>query len=163
MAVYPFVALCSVFYVFWFWNLCKKDRRSIIWLYVTLIILGSYQVLAHRAYSGEYYYKGYKEQVAYAKEHEKYPCICVYDGYGFYENMAEFIKYPDTLLVKVDELENRKDTKMPEAPLGIVVVVKKDVDVDQVIRIMKDKYGYRQEGEMITNDAHGDRYGVFVK
>ena len=163
MAVYPFVALSSVFCVFCFWNVCNKKKSSIIWLYVTLVIMGGFQIVAHRSYNGEYYYKGYKEQVTFAKEHEKTPCICVYDGYGFYENMAEFIKYPSTLLVKIDELENRKDKSMPEAPEGIVLVVKGDVDLDKVISIMKDKYGYQPEGELALGEAHGDRYGVFVK
>ena len=163
MAVYPFVALCCVFFIFTFWNIWQKDRSAVIWLYVTLIIVGGFQVMNHRFYDGEYLYKGYNTQLEFAKEHDKCPCICVYDGYGFYENCAEFLKYSSTLLVKADELADRKDTQMPDAPEGVVVIIKGDVDVDQVLLTMKNKYGYKPEGELVTNEAHGDRYGVFVK
>ena len=63
---------------------------------------------------GDYLYSGYDSPVSGQlgigeKYYADLPCICVYEGYGFYDNLLEFQVYERTLLVKPSELAGRQD------------------------------------------------------
>lgn len=96
-------------------------------------------------YDGDYLYKGYAVQEATAEKYSGYPCICVYEGGGYYENLREFTHYGRTLLVKPEELENRADKESISGLDRLVVLVKGEVDHSRVLSILETGYGFSPE------------------
>lgn len=121
------------------------------------------QGLRLASYDGEYLYRGYTEQEQLAETYAEFPCICVYTGVGYYENLPEFMHYTETLLVKEEELENRRDTASVEASDQIVVLVKPGVDTEAVLSIMQEKYGFTSEEVLLTEGVHGDTVYLFSR
>lgn len=114
-------------------------------------------------YDGEYLYKGYAQQEQLAEQYAGLPCICVYTGVGYYENLPEFMNYSKTLLVKAEELAEREDTASVEALDRVVVLVKTGVDEEEVVSVLQEKYGLTREKTLLSNGVHGDTVSLFVK
>ena len=114
-------------------------------------------------YDGEYLYKGYAQQEQLAEQYAGLPCICVYTGVGYYENLPEFMNYSKTLLVKAEELAEREDTASVEALDRVVVLVKIGVDEEEVVSVLQEKYGLTREKTLLSNGVHGDTVSLFVK
>lgn len=129
--------------------------------YGLVALLVVVQGLRLASYDGEYLYTGYADQTALAQEYADLPCICVYAGVGYYENLPEFMEYTGTLLVTEKELENRKDTGSVENLDQVVVLVKQGVEKENVISILRDKYGYTTEEVLLSGGAHGDTIYLF--
>lgn len=108
--------------------------------------------------SREYLYVGYALQEEMAESLADYPCICVYEGVGYYENLKEFTHYEKTLLVTPAQLAERQEKESIEALDKVAVLIKCDeVELSQVLEIMRetygfsvDKWGWRERG------VHGD-------
>ena len=135
--------------------------REAVVEYSLIVLLLVVQGLRLAAYDGEYLYTGYAGQTALAREYAQVPCICVYAGVGYYENLPEFMDYTRTLLVTEEELEHRKDTESVEALEQVVVLVKQGVDQEKVISTLQDKYGYTEEEVLLSGGAHGDTIYLF--
>lgn len=114
-------------------------------------------------YDGEYLYKGYAQQEQLAEQYAGLPCICVYTGVGYYENLPEFMNYSKTLLVKAEELAGREDTASVQALDRVVVLVKTGVDEEEVTSVLQEKYGLTREKTLLSNGVHGDTVSLFVK
>ncbi len=71
-----------------------------------------------------YLYKGYETQLQTAKEYAQYPLVCLYDGYGFYENVMEMEQYEQTMLVKASELASMNEERIQAARSGYVALIK---------------------------------------
>ena len=71
-----------------------------------------------------YLYKGYDTQLQTAKEYAQYPLVCLYDGYGFYENVMEMEQYEQTMLVKASELAAMDEERIQVARNGYVALIK---------------------------------------
>lgn len=107
-------------------------------------------------YDGEYLYKGYGTQLGMSREHADLPCICIYEGYSFYDNLLEFENYERTLLVKPSELAGRQDiAELPEA----IVLIKQNVGPDsheEIMEILAD-YGLKQDYFLLRGSGvYGD-------
>lgn len=107
-------------------------------------------------YDGEYLFRGYEEQVQIAEEYRELPCVCVYDGYGYYKNLIEFTEYEKTLLVKAKELETRQSDPVLEDAEQVVVMVKSEIDQNELENLLLEKYGYRVLQELQTDGVHHD-------
>lgn len=113
-------------------------------------------------YDGTYLYKGYENQLKFAQKYRDMACICVYDGVGYYENLQEFAYYEQTLLVKLEELANRQDTASIENLGEVVVLIKSNVDWQQVCMILQEQYGLTFVEEWCGNSVYGDSLMLFA-
>ena len=129
MPIFPFVSLLLALLLCWFGRKIseisgwKTRNAALCMLAVILLVQG--MRLIH--YDGEYLYKGYRQQEQLAEAYASDPCICVYVGVGYYENLPEFMHYSKTLLLTEQELENREDTESLEALDHVVVMIKPGV------------------------------------
>lgn len=113
-------------------------------------------VIGSVSYDGEYLYRGYDEQLAVAKEYGELPCVCVYVGYGFYENLLEFTEYEETLLVTAEELETRSEDGLLENGERFVMLVKNGVDQAELESLLSEKYELSVSQVLFTGGAHQD-------
>lgn len=163
MPLFPFMALGFSLVLCYFGKRLAqvtgwRDRVVECGLVVLLLLV---QGLRLAAYDGEYLYTGYDRQTDLAREYAELPCICVYAGVGYYENLPEFMEYTRTLLVTEDELENRKDTESVKTLGQIVVLMKQGVEKEKVISTLRDKYGYPAETVLLSGETHGDTIYLF--
>ena len=98
-----------------------------------------------------------------AEEYEEFPCICVYAGVGYYENLPEFMRYTKTLLVTAEDLKERKDTESVEALDRVIVLIKPGVDKEATVSVLRDKYGYTSEELLLSEGVHGDMIYMFSR
>lgn len=130
---------------------------------LSFALAGMLCVVNVATYDGEYLYRGYGAQEAVAEEYAELPCICVYDGVGYYENLLEFAKYDKTLLLTSGELENRRDTESITDLEKMVVLVKGNVDEDNVQRVLADQYGMEPVRELIGSSVYGDGLWLYAR
>jgi hypothetical protein len=114
-------------------------------------------------YDGEYLYRGYDRQLEAAEIFRDTPCICIYEGYSFYENLPEFNIYETTLLVKPEELEKRLDTASIQDLEQVVILEKRGIDGAAMEVLLKDKYNLYPAYELIAYSPHGDRIRLWEK
>lgn len=124
-------------------------------------ILVLWQAVGLFRYDGSYQYQGYAVQEQTAAEYADCPCICVYEGVGYYENLMEFTYYDKTLLVKPQELAQRTDKASIEECSRIVLLVKPEADLGQVTEIMEQEYGFRPGKWLFRESVHGDVAIIF--
>lgn len=140
----------------------SNTGRQKINLSVWVLLLIS-QVIGFFQYDGTYLYTGYALQQTMAEE-ASCPCICVYEGVGYYENLVEFAMYEKTLLVKPEEFAGRADKESVDSLEKVVLLVKPGVDWEETARVMEEVYGFTFEKWLWRgNGVHGDMAGVFVK
>lgn len=127
MPVFPFASLLLMLVIF---RLIEKtyhvypERQTKRLAVVVCQILILFQLWNLVCYDGSYLYEGYDFQRRFAEENAEYPCICIYDGVGYYENLLEFASYDKSLLLTLEELENRVDRESIEELDQVVVLVK---------------------------------------
>lgn len=100
------------------------------------------QIVTGYMHESSYLYKGYAKQEEIAGDYAQYPCVCVYQGVGYYENLLEFTRYDKTLLVTKDELSNRKETESLTDLERMVVLIKGGLDQSEISSILEEKYGF---------------------
>lgn len=151
MPVFPYASMAVaglLTYLF-----CHRGRRARVFSLCAAVLLAMVNIFT---YDGEYLYRGYSAQLHMSREYAALPCICIYEGYGFYDNLLEFENYERTLLVKPSELAGRGDlSELSEA----VVLVKQSVSPEawsQVQEILAD-YGLEPDGFLIRGPGvYGD-------
>lgn len=150
MPVFPFVILMGTLVLFWLLNFLKQSKAAALsGLAVPLVccvaVVGQFIGLSR--YDGSYLYQGYAMQESMAEEKSDYPCICIYDGVKYYENLPEFTHYEKTLLLTFDQLVNREDKTDIEKLEKVAVLIKESsgYESDQVIQILKEQYGLAPE------------------
>ncbi len=120
-------------------------------------LLTAAQLLTPSRYQDNYQYRGYSGQKEAAERYRDYPCICVYKGVGYYENLVEFTSYEKTLLVTPGELENRRDKSSIAQLEQVVVLVKEPGDEARVREILLEQYGlYCAESLWRSRDPGAD-------
>jgi len=129
-------------------------RRKVGWMLVPALLLGVVNV---STYDGTYLYRGYENQLQVAVQYRELPCICLYDGVGYYENLPEFAQYDRTLLVKPAELEERQDAS-DLAGLDVLVVLRKSAVDEAGAFAVLEKYGWEVESVLVPEEesVHGD-------
>lgn len=158
MPVFPFVALAGALLIIWLVAAAVKESGRMVTVPVVCMIVVLWQAGGLVRYDGSYLYTGYGLQRAMAEENAQYPCICVYDGVGYYENLLEFTSYEKTLLVTTEELADRKDTESVTSLEHVVLLLKANVDAERVLDIMEEKYGFFAEEYLIRGTGvHGDQ------
>lgn len=145
---------------------CRKNGRktvgSVAMVLAELSLIG--QVIYASSVESDYLYIGYDEQKAVSESYSEYPCICVYEGVGYYENLQEFADYEKTLLVTVPELANRQETDSVEALEQVVVLVKGGLDVEPVVTLLQENYGLYPSMALLEGGApYGDTIYLFER
>ena len=137
----------------------KARSVGIALLALILVVQG----LRLASYDGEYLYRGYGQQEKLAEEYAELPCICVYAGVGYYENLPEFMHYDRTLLVTQQELAERKDVESLQALERVVVLLKPGVDEETATSVLREKYGMEPEETLLSEGVHGDKIYLYAK
>lgn len=137
-----------------------KGRLVGIGLMALMIVV---QGLRLASYDGEYLYRGYGQQEQLAEEYASLPCICVYAGVGYYENLPEFMHYDRTLLVTAEELAERKDVDSLRMLDRVVVLIKPGVEEETVSSVLREKYGMEPEETLLSEGVHGDNIYLYVR
>ena len=102
-----------------------------------------------------YLYEGYERQVEIAKQADV-PCVCVYHGVGYYQNLVEFTYYPQTLMVTEEELLGRtRDTVLSEQE-ELVLLLENGVDREQIYAYLEKEYGFKVSEVLLDTGVHGD-------
>lgn len=131
---------------------------------VLALVMTAGQLVQVMIHDNDYLYRGYEAQETLAANYEEYPCICVYEGVGYYENLLEFTSYEKTLLVTADELENRQDGESIEALEEAVVLIKGGLDGERISKILQEKYRlYPTEILMDGSGPYGDRILLYER
>jgi hypothetical protein len=149
MPLFPFVTFGMVLVLF---VVCGERRKLCRIITVLLIIVQAAGLGEYYGDDSSYLYRGYKTQLELAEEYSEYPCICVYAGVGYYENLVEFTKYDRTLLVTENELETRKETESISGLAQAVVIVKYGVELSDVEKVLEQKYGLFTEEVLFSSD-----------
>ena len=137
-----------------------KGRLVGIGLMALIIVV---QGLRLASYDGEYLYRGYGQQEQLAEEYASLPCICVYAGVGYYENLPEFMHYDRTLLVTAEELAERKDVDSLQMLDRVVVLIKPGGEEETVSSVLREKYGMEPEETLFSEGVHGDNIYLYVR
>ncbi len=137
-----------------------KERLVGIGLIALILVV---QGLRLASYDGEYLYPGYGQQEQLAEEYASLPCICVYAGVGYYENLPEFMHYDKTLLVTEEELAERKDVDSLRMLDRVVVLIKPGVEEETVASVLREKYGMEPEETLFSEGVHGDNIYLYVR
>lgn len=137
-----------------------KERLVGIGLMALIIVV---QGLRLASYDGEYLYRGYGQQEQLAEEYASLPCICVYAGVGYYENLPEFMHYDRTLLVTAEELAERKDVDSLRLLDRVVVLIKPGVEEETVSSVLRERYGMEPEETLLSEGVHGDNIYLYVR
>lgn len=137
-----------------------KERLVGIGLIALILVV---QGLRLASYDGEYLYRGYGQQEQLAEEYASLPCICVYAGVGYYENLPEFMHYDKTLLVTEEELAERKDVDSLRMLDRVVVLIKPGVEEETVASVLREKYGMEPEETLFSEGVHGDNIYLYVR
>lgn len=137
-----------------------KGRLVGIGLMALIIVV---QGLRLASYDGEYLYRGYGQQEQLAEEYASLPCICVYAGVGYYENLPEFMHYDRTLLVTAEELAERKDVDSLRMLDRVVVLIKPGGEEETVSSALREKYGMEPEETLFSEGVHGDNIYLYVR
>jgi len=152
MPLFPFTAMLLALGLWAVFSPLFKGRRFLV--LVPALLLGVFQAVS---YDGAYLYRGYERQLAAAEQYRELPCICLYDGSGFYENLLEFTRYERTLLLKLPELERRQDMSGLSEPERMVLVKKSVVDGGSALELLAD-WGWEVERELVAEEdsVYGD-------
>ena len=137
-----------------------KERLVGIGLIALILVV---QGLRLASYDGEYLYRGYGQQEQLAEEYASLPCICVYAGVGYYENLPEFMHYDKTLLVTEEELAERKDVDSLRMLDRVVLLIKPGVEEETVASVLREKYGMEPEETLFSEGVHGDNIYLYVR
>lgn len=167
MPVFPFTALLLMLTIFKLIGKTydiyseKQTRRLRILVCEVLFILQAWNLVC---YDGSYLYEGYDFQREYAAKNAECSCICIYDGVGYYENLLEFVSYDKSLLLTLEELENRVDRESIEELKQVVVLVKGGVDAQKVRDILSETYGLTVSQYMMREPGvYGDEVMMMRK
>jgi len=157
MAVFPMVPLL----ILWLWEKalevagCLRSQAAIC---IGLAIFVSVVQLVSMKGEHPYLYKGYEEQIAVAESYAEYPLVCLYSGYGFYENIVEMERYEQTMLVKSEELALMDAERVEVTTEAYVTLIKypgEDAGKDKLARVME-VFGGSEAKLLYEGGAFGD-------
>lgn len=167
MPLFPFVALILMLALFGLlsriYRSCgEKQTKCLTGVVCGICIL--FQAWNLACYDGSYLYRGYSLQKADAAKYKEYPCICIYGGVGYYENLLEFTYYDRSLLMTLEELRQRTERESIRELGQIAVLVKAGVEELDVLHILMEDYGFELESETEYHpSAYGDKLFILRK
>ncbi len=164
MAIFPISAL----FIVWLWDCAvvlrteiRKSRylcswRDCIVIAVALILVICQNIRMNGQH--EYLYTDYGAQLAVAEEYAQYPCVCLYPGLSFYENVMEMERYAQTMLVKNEELTSMDEERIAVAGEGYIALIKypgEEAGKEQLSQVME-VFGGESAELLYSGGAYGD-------
>ena len=134
--------------------------QPVLWIIIGLVGVASTacQLWNPQRYEDSYLYEEYQRQEELAREYAGYPCICIGEGVGYYENLLEFTCYERTLILSPEEFENRVEQDSIASLEQTVLLLKDGLDRNKICDIFEDTYGlYPAEILMDTGGVYGDQ------
>ncbi len=156
MPLFPFFSLLIVYGLYVIGAQLSVPRLLPILGALCLIVSGLMQ------YRPAYLYTGYAGQLEVADAYADRDCLCVYDGVGYYENLVEFTKYDQTLMVTETELTERSKDPVLIGSEELVVLLKSGIDPQTVADVLA-SYGLEQKEVLLESGVHGDTLYLFAK
>lgn len=152
MPLFPFAAMTLAFALTAALGMFPRAKG-----YLALVPVFILAVFQAASYDGRYLYQGYEKQVEVARQYGELPCVCLYEGYGFYYNIIEFMEYDRTLLTRLSELEERQDRSELLDMERLVLLRKSGVEEEGLGRVLE-LYGWEVEEVLLqaADSVHGD-------
>ena len=158
MAIFPITA----FIIVWLWDGAESvwfhqknfPKILLISLGILLAVFQSVNMKGHHSYL----YTGYEKQLEVSRAYKAYPLVCLYQGYGFYENVMEMEQYEQTMLVKPEELKNMDESRRKATEDGYVLLIKYPGDEagkEQLEQVME-VFGGADAELIYEGSVHGD-------
>lgn len=159
MAIFPVTSILIV----WLWDcLCGLFQKhggawkdcTIVAVVLLLIVCQNLRMNGEH----EYLYTGYQDQLAIADAYAEYPCVCLYPGLSFYENVMEMECYAQTILVKSEELGAMDEERVAITQEGYIALIKypgEENGKDQLMQVMQ-VFGGSEAELLYQGGAHGD-------
>lgn len=145
MPIFPFVCLGGGLLLIGSLSAIRKRLRGkqLRWLApLTCGMALLFQLMGVIGYDGHYLYLGYAIQEQVAESNADYSCICIYDGVRYYENLPEFTHYEKTMLLTLDQLENRQERDSILELEKVALLLKDWSFYDQAVEILTEQYGF---------------------
>lgn len=161
MPLFPFIVFFGALVLVGVAAFLERNGKSSSLFYIACGVVLVLQLWGLARYDGTYLYQGYGAQEQLSEEYAEYPCICVYDGVGYYENLPEFTHYKKTLLVTEAELADRKETESVSSLDKVMVLIKPSVDRQRVFEILEEKYGFNLIKEVLS-ESSGQGDGIYL-
>lgn len=147
MALFPVTALLLI----WLWD---RQPVSVLGIVLALVVFQNVQMEGRH----EYLYEGYEGQLAIAESYAEYPCVCLYPGLSFYENVMEMERFQQTILLKSEELALMDESRTEVTAEGYVALIKypgEEAGKGQLAQIMQ-VFGGKQAELLYEGGAYGD-------
>lgn len=162
MPVFPFAAMAVAALLLYLWN--RAGRQGAGCVMAVLLALACFSGITYARYDGEYLYSGYDSdvsgQLGIGEQYADLPCICIYEGYSFYDNLLEFQMYERTLLVKPSELAGREDI----AELSEAIILRKgnvDSEAWREVQELLAHYGLEPKFWLVRESVYGDEVAYY--
>lgn len=152
MPIFPF---CILFLTV---STCFVVRGRAVFVGVLVLTLLLQPAMTLRL-ENPYLYSDYPKQLRVSRMYDTYPCLCVSEGVGYYENLLEFMNYPKTLIVKTEELAAGSQELGETAEL--IVLLKDEVDARAVDRVLEEQYGLHRQHIVFVGGVYGDRIMLY--
>lgn len=142
----------------------KAGRFAKRSLDIVMLVTLACQLWNPLRYEDSYLYEDYAGQEELAREYAEYPCICIGEGVGYYENLIEFTCYERTLILSPEEFENRADRDSIASLEETVVILKDGLDRERFCEIFKENYNLElKEILMKAGGVYGDQVLVLER
>ncbi len=176
MAIFPITALVIV----WLWDcamtykqqsidICqenitagvKKCKHAMTLRDCAVVGVAVFLVIFQNIHLGgqhQYLYTGYKAQLAVADTYTQYPCVCLYPGLSFYENIMEMERYSQTMLVKSEELAAMDEARTMITEEGYIALIKypgEENGKEQLSQVME-VFGGNRATLLYRGEPYGD-------
>lgn len=159
MPLFPFAAMLEALFLVKAFGRLGASRR-----YLMLLPALALGVFHAASYDGTYLYRGYGKQLEIASQYREVPCVCLYEGVGYYYNLVEFTQYERTLLLTLPELEDRQETADLTEPEEIVVLKKAGVGEEEALEALA-RYGWEVESRLLSEgeSVYGDTVYLCIR
>lgn len=139
-------------------HMARVGKMVKIGMDIVMLAALACQIFSPLRYENSYLYTDYADQEALARGHAEYPCICIGEGVGYYENLIEFTCYERTLILSPEEFENREEKNSIASLEQAVLLLKDGLDREKICEIFAKTYGlYPEETLMEAGGAYGDQ------
>ena len=140
----------------------KTKKMPAILVGVTAVLMIS-QPFASGHWDNAYLYPEYETQETAARKNRELPCICVYEGVRYYENLPEFMQYEKTLLLTEEELKAGTQEASIRELDRVAVLLKNKNWASDVSGVLKE-YGFTPEStEFTSTKENGDLLLIYAK
>ena len=136
------------------WFMAKEPKQLRKVLILSFGLLACSQLLMPGHGDNAYLYPEYETQLDVAEEYRDLPCICISQGYEYYQDLPEFMQYDKTLLLTLEQLKSRQETTSITQSDKTVVLVKGNRHLQEVVVAME-RFDFYPEKTIFSSNLNG--------